>query len=112
MWHYTSATNLTAIVKSLRLEPSLQARNPRDARYGDGQYVSDIPPGTLSASQLSYCFVRVPYALRRFTHYVEIDVTGLEVIRGRENVFVIPGCKALDLTGRIVSWGSNDGLAS
>lgn len=110
MWHYTNVTNLAAILKSFRLNPSLRAHNPRDARYGDGQYMSDIPPGTLSAQQLSFRFMRVPYAFQRFTHYVEVDVTGLEVICGRENVFVIPGRKALDLVGRIVSWGSNDGL--
>jgi hypothetical protein len=112
MWHYTTAANMAAILKSLKLNPSLRQYNPKDARYGDGQYVSDIPPRTLSASQLSYRFVRVPYASRRFTHYIEVDVTGLEVICGREHVFVIPGREALDLEGRIVSWGLNDGLVS
>ncbi|MEU1883170.1 HYD1 signature containing ADP-ribosyltransferase family protein [Streptosporangium sp. NPDC020072] len=112
MWHYTSATNLAGILKSRRLNPSLARPDTNDARYGDGQYVSDIPPGSRSASQLSLCFLRVPYAVRRFTHYVEVDVTGLEVVYGREHVFVIPSREPLDLTSRIVSWGSNDGLVS
>ncbi|MGV9323773.1 HYD1 signature containing ADP-ribosyltransferase family protein [Streptosporangium sandarakinum] len=110
MWHYTRHDSMLAILKSLKLNPSLRRLNPRDARYGEGQYVSDVPPGTMTASQLAFYFVRAPSASRRFTHYVEIDVTGLEVIRGRKYVFVIPGREALDLTGRIVSWGANDGL--
>ena len=36
---------------------------------------------------------------------VEIDVTGLDVTFGRDNVFVILNQKPLDLTGRIVSYG-------
>lgn len=112
MWHYTNAANLKGILESHRLNPSLGGPGTKDARYGDGQYVSDIPPGDCSASQLSRRFLGVPYHTWRFTHYVEVNVTGLEVVCGREHVFVIPGREPLDLTGRIVSWGSNDGLVS
>ncbi|WP_419197590.1 HYD1 signature containing ADP-ribosyltransferase family protein [Microbispora hainanensis] len=110
MWHYTTEANLLAILDSLELYPSLRKENSKDAYYGDGQYVSDIPPGTMTRAQLSRCFLRVPWLPERFTHYVGLDVTGLEVIRGREHVFVIPGREALDLRGRIVSWGANGDL--
>ncbi|MFI0422953.1 HYD1 signature containing ADP-ribosyltransferase family protein [Spongiactinospora sp. 9N601] len=110
-WHYTRRANMMSILGSLMLYPSLREHNMRDARYGDGQYVSDIEPHTMPSAQLSYWLVGGPYAWWRFTHYVGIDVAGLEVIQGRERVFVIPSREALDLTGRVVSWGANDDLA-
>lgn len=75
--------------------------------YGEGQYLSDIVPGTRSCAQLSRCFLGQPFHGNRFTHYVEIDVRGLEVVRGRDGVFVVPSQVALDLTNRILSWGVN-----
>lgn len=107
LWHYTTWPRLRAICESSFLNPSLRSSNPRDARYGDGQYVTDIPPGTLPPERLAYALVRSPYASRRFTHYLEVDVTGLEVVCGREHVYVIPSRLPLDLRGRIVSWGKN-----
>ncbi len=73
--HYTSEHGLRGILESQSLLPSLVALNPADARYGDGQYLSDIAPGTKSLSELSRAFLGFPFQGRRFTHYVEIDVT-------------------------------------
>jgi hypothetical protein len=41
------------------------------------------------------------------TQFVEIDVRGLNVVKGRPGVFLIPNEGPLDLTGRIASWGAN-----
>lgn len=54
-----------------------------------------------------YRFVRMGFLGARFSHYLEIDVTGLEVIEGRPNVFVVPNSGPLDVSNRIVSWGQN-----
>ena len=70
--------------------PPTSAGHPRDVRYGDGQYLSDISPGTKTPAQLSRAPFGHPFLGRRGTHYVEIDVTGLNVQRGRPGVFVIP----------------------
>jgi HYD1 signature containing ADP-ribosyltransferase len=43
----------------------------------------------------------------RFTNFVEIDVSGLNVVEGQSGVFLIPNEGPLDLTGRIMSWGRN-----
>jgi hypothetical protein len=107
MYHYTSEAGMKGIVDSKQLNASLKSANPSDARYGNGQYLSDIAPGTKTCDQLSRCFLGVPWAGRRFTNYVEIDVTGLNVVKGRDGVFVIPNQGPLDLTGRIVSSGKN-----
>ena len=41
----------------------------------------------------------------KYSNYVEIDVSGLNVTKGRDGVFVIPNESPLDLTGRIVNYG-------
>jgi len=98
---------MKGIVDSKTLRPSLKSLNPRDVRYGDGQYMSNIPPGTKTGPQLSRAFLLNPFQARRFTNFVEIDVTGLTVVKGREGVFVVPNQNPLDLTGRIIRSGIN-----
>ena len=41
--HYTSEDGHAGIMQSKTLRASLKANNPKDARFGDGQYLSDIP---------------------------------------------------------------------
>ncbi len=41
----------------------------------------------------------------KYTHYVAIDVSGLDVIKGRDGVFVVRGNTDLDISDRIVSSG-------
>lgn len=79
--------------------------NPSDARYVDGQYFTDVVPGTRSPASLSMTFIRNRFQGRRFTHFLEIDVSDLEVIQGRKGVFVVPNDKSLDLKGRVIRAG-------
>ena len=46
LYHYTNDKGLKGILSSKQLNPFLKANNPKDARYGNGQYLSDILPGT------------------------------------------------------------------
>lgn len=112
LFHYTTRKKVEAITSARTLWPSRQAVNPRDVRYGDGQYLSDIVPGTRTPGQLAYAFLNDPRGWRRFTHYIEIDVAGLTVVEGRPGVFVIPNTRDLDLTGRIVASGTVPGKPS
>jgi hypothetical protein len=105
LYHYTDEKGMNGIVGSGELRASTKAINPSDVRYGNGQYVSDFTPGTKTPAQLSREFLGQPFQGRRFTHYVEVDVTGLDVVQGRNGVFVIPGDTPLDLTGRIIGHG-------
>jgi hypothetical protein len=107
LYHYTDEAGLDGIASSGELRPSLRSVNPNDVRYGNGQYVSDIVPGSRTCAQLSRCFLGQPFQGQRFTHFVEINVDGLNAVKGRDGVFVIPGDSPLDLTGRIVSSGPN-----
>ena len=47
-----------------------------------------------------------PFQGQRYSNFIEIDVSGLNVIQGRNGVFVIPNETPLDLTGRIISSGA------
>ena len=107
LYHYTSKAGHAAIIASKLLVPSLKANNPKDARHGNGQYLSDIVPGTKRLGQLSYLFLNIPYQGRRFTHYVGINVDGLTVITGRQHVFLIPNERPLDIAKRLASQGEN-----
>ena len=107
LYHYTDDLGLAGILSSKQLKASLKANNPKDARYGDGQYLSDIAPGTKTCGQLSACFLGIPWQGKKFTNYIEIDVTGLKVVKGRDGVFVIPNKKPLDISKRIVGSGRN-----
>jgi hypothetical protein len=107
LFHYTDRLGHDGILASLSLLPSTVARNPNDVRYGDGQYLSDIEPGTMTLGQLSRALIGHPFLGRRFTHFVEIEIDGLTVIEGRPHVFVIPNIHPLNLTGRIVRSGGN-----
>jgi hypothetical protein len=89
------------------LNPSLKANNPKDARFGEGQYLSDIPPGTKRPGQLSMIFFGIPWAGRRFTHYIALKVDGLDVVFGRPHVFLIRRNLPLDIRIRLVANGRN-----
>lgn len=104
LYHYTTEEGMEGIISSQKLNPSLKANNPKDARYGNGQYLSNIKPNEYSPAGLAQKLIKVPNKYK-YTHYVEIDITDLEVVKGREGIFVIPNDSPLDLIGRIVSTG-------
>jgi hypothetical protein len=62
----------------------------------------------MSCAQLSRCFLGQPFQGQRFTNFVEIDTFGLNVVKGRDGVFIVPGSNPLDLIGRIVRSGVNE----
>jgi RHS repeat-associated protein len=105
--HYTNEAGHDGILASQELRPSTQAANPNDAKFGDGQYLTDIEPGTKRPGQLSAAFYRVPWLGKKVSHYISIDVRGLGVRKGRPGVFYILNDEPLDLTGRIVGSGRN-----
>jgi RHS repeat-associated protein len=107
LFHYTDEAGQKGILDSGQLNPSLRELNPSDARYGNGQYLSDVKPGTMTSNQLSRAFLGAPFWGSRFTNFLEIDVSGLNVVQGRAGVFLIPNEGQLQLAGRIVSWGTN-----
>ena len=107
LFHYTTEEGQKGILDSGQLNPSLKSVNPSDARYGNGQYLTDITPGSKTGPQLSRALLGNPFQASRFTHYLEIDVSGLDVVPGRPGVFVVPNEGPLDIIGRIIGYGTN-----
>ncbi len=107
LYHYTTPAGQAGILASQHILPSTKAQNPNDARYGDGQYFTDIVPGSRNNAQISRALVGNPFNGARFTNYLAVDMRGLVVIPGREHVFVVPNDQPLNVTGRIVGAGRN-----
>jgi len=108
LFHFTSEEGRKGILESGVLNAST---NPRNARYGPGQYLTDINPqevssGRMTAGQLARRLFGQPWAGRKTQSWVEIDVSGLPVENPVPNIFRIPGEGPLDLAGRIVSSGT------
>ena len=106
LYHYTNEKGMNGILDSETLHPSESALNPKDARYGDGQYLTDIAPGSMTKGQISRRLWGVPWNSSKISHFVAIDVTGLPVMNPAKNIFLIPGNSSLDLAGRIIDFGS------
>jgi RHS repeat-associated protein len=105
LYHYTNEEGLTGILNDMAINPSTKAINPADVRYGDGQYLSDIVPGTKTPAQLSREFIGNPFQGQKYTHFIELDVRGLNAVQGRPGVFVIRNESPLNITGRVLSSG-------
>lgn len=104
LYHYTNEAGMNGIVESGELNPSLWRQGTKDVRYGEGQYLTDIEPGTLPPANIARELIGVPNKYK-FTHYVEVDTMGLPVVVGRPGAFVVRGTTPLDLTGRILGSG-------
>ena len=109
LYHYTNEKGMNGILDSGQLNPSLKALKPQDARLGDGQYLSDIVPGTKTGGQLARNFLGVPWGGQRFTNYIAIDTSGLDLVTDptRPGVYLVPNQDPLDISGRVVGYGTN-----
>ncbi len=106
LYHYTDEQGLDGILSSQVLNPSLTKNNPNDVRYGEGQYLSDVVPGSKSPAQLSRLFVNNPFQGAKYTHFVEIMVDDLLVAKGRQNVYIVRNTEPLSLEDRMIRSGS------
>ena len=104
LYHYTNKSGLDAILILGYIKPSIKADNPKDARAGDGQYFSDILPETTTPMRLAIKFKHVANKYL-YTHYIEVDVTGLIMIEYKLNLFVHNSTLPLDIRKRVVRFG-------
>jgi RHS repeat-associated protein len=110
--HYTSESGYRSIMGKPELWASTGTKN---ARYGHGQYLTDITPEMIGSGELTrYQVARRLYGwgfgaggknTPKLSHFIEIDITGLVVENPAAHIFLIPNEGPLDLTGRIVRSG-------
>jgi RHS repeat-associated protein len=122
LYHYTTEDGLEGILKSQSLRKST---GDVHARYGDGQYFTDIAPsmikglkkgdltaedmanGGLSKYQVVRSFFGRPtrWGLNKISHYVAVDVSDLDIIEGRPGTLVHLSGVDLNVASRIVEHG-------
>ncbi len=102
LFHYTTEVGYNSIRASEELFPSTGFTH---ARFGPGQYFTDIAPHTTTAKNLTGKLFRFPVIKNKMTHFIEVDVSGLNVIKNAPYNYVIPGTSNLNLSGRIVNGG-------
>lgn len=100
--HYTTEQGYNSIMESGQLLPST---GPIHARFGDGQYLTDINSLNFTAGQVSRRLYGVPWNTNSLTHYIKIDVTGLNVIRNIPHNYLIPNNQPLNISNRILGGG-------
>jgi hypothetical protein len=102
LYHYTTEDGLNGIMNDEAINPSL---NPRYAHYGPGQYLTDIVPGSMSKGEIATRLYNYASQSWKVTHYLSIDASGLDIVAGRENVYLVPGTEPLDISGRVMDFG-------
>lgn len=100
--HYTTKENYESIMSSKQLYPSL---DPKHARFGEGQYLTNLRPEDYTAGQVSARLFRVPWNISKLTYHIKINVSGLNVIQNTPHNFLIPGNTPLNIENRIVGGG-------
>ncbi|NML59089.1 DUF6443 domain-containing protein [Chryseobacterium cheonjiense] len=102
--HYTTEAGYKAIMESGELFPSIGIKN---ARYGSGQYLTDLMSHEFTKGQASRRLFGVPWNGKKMSHFIELDVSGLNVTKNGPHNFLIPGTGNLSLEGIILNHGQS-----
>jgi hypothetical protein len=112
LYHYTTLLGAEGIIASQFIRSSLTnfgkpSGNARDAVFGQGVYLTNIPPGSRSNQALGVLFKGVPNK-NLFTNFVAINTKGLVVSpTTKTGIFVVPTVTGVFVAGRIVDAGPN-----
>lgn len=102
--HYTSKENYENIISSGKLNPST---DPKHARFGSGQYLTDLKPEDYTAGQISRRLYGVPWNTKKLEYYIEINTSGLNIQSNIPHNFLVPNNKPLNISNRIVNKGKS-----
>lgn len=100
--HYTSKENYMKIMESKELNPSIGIKH---ARYGNGQYFTDLDPSQYTAGQISRRLYGVPWNTPKVQYFIKIDVRGLNVLQKTPHIFLRSGNNPLNLQNKIINSG-------
>jgi RHS repeat-associated protein len=120
-YHYTSKANLELILASQQL---LSSSGSIYARHGSGQYFTEISPemiaattisqltpeqikaGKISLGQLGHRLFGSAIRIgKKFEAFIEVDLTGCNVINPLPFIYLVPNNAPLDLRDRIIRFG-------
>ena len=100
--HYTNKEGYQQILETEKLNPSVGIKN---ARYGEGQYFTNLEPKDYTAGQISRKLYGVPWNTSKLQYYIKIDMKGLNLIQNNPHNFLVSGNNSLPLHGRILDSG-------
>ena len=100
--HYTSKDCYIEIMKTKELKPSVGFKH---ARYGNGQYFTDLEPANFTMGQVSRKLYGIPWVRNKLQYFIKIDATGLNIIQNIPHNFLLPGNNSLNLQNRIIDSG-------
>ncbi len=103
--HYTSEAGYNGIMESGEMLPSIGAKN---ARYGAGQYFTDLPAAEYTAGQVSKRLFGVPWNTRKISHFIDVDLNGLNIQNNGPHNYSIPNNNNLPIRGRITNHGRSN----
>ncbi len=100
--HYTTEEGYKQIMESKELLPSL---DPKHARFGQGQYFTDLNPSEYTAGQVSRRLFGVPWCTSKVQYHIRIDLSGLNVINNVPGNYLVPNTTPLNIQNRIIDGG-------
>ena len=102
LYHYTSEKGYKGIIESNELLPSSGIKN---ARYGDGQYFTDIRPSDYTIHQASRRLYGMPFNTTKMQYYLKLDVRGIDLINTAPHIYLHPSSTPLNIQYRITEGG-------
>lgn len=102
--HYTSERGYHAIMDSGELFPSIGAKN---ARYGSGQYFTDLVSSDYTSGQISRRLFGVPWNSSKLSYFIDVDLSGLHFVKNGPGNYLVPNTSNLPLNGRIIDHGKS-----
>jgi len=95
LYHYTTEMRLEDILASKTWHPSTDTVH--DSTYGEGWYLTDLPPTTCEKVLMGYCWQKSTLH-RRVQYYMKVAVNGAQPFWVREHVFLVPRRQGVSFT--------------
>jgi hypothetical protein len=101
LFHYTTKDRLTSITNQGVFRPSEDTQT--DSVYGEGWYLTDLPPTTCEYLLMGKCWQRTTL-FQRIRHFMEVEVIGAIPLLRRDNVHFV--AKTNSVSFRILRQGA------
>jgi hypothetical protein len=101
VWHYTSENALNEIKRTNKFAPSVF--KPTDTTYGQGWYVTDLPPSTPIQELCDYLWTdRSLQTQEKTKAYVKLEIDNRYLVDCRPHVYLL---KLESVNGNVLEFG-------